>query len=327
MVKSKTQKTVVAGLMLALGILLPLVTSHSIALLPGNVLLPMHIPVLLCGFFCGPMYGAISGLILPFLNSTLTSMPVLYPTAIVMSGELFTYGLMTGLIHKFTGYSQKLRHIYPALILSMVSGRVTYGILSGILLFFNPAMKRLSVITALIQGVPGIIIQLILIPVIVSGIYKNFTRHRSLEANAIKMVEKGFKSCVVIKDNKITYAESRKGIAHILTLYDSGMLKDAYIADTIVGKAAAMIFTRAGISGCYGKTISKKALIQLNKYNIKTTYNTLAENIINRKGDGLCPMESAVIDIDDEVQAIKILRETIEKLQNDSTNQDKTKQS
>lgn len=314
MLKSKTKKTVIAGLMIALGILLPLLTSHSIALLPGNVLLPMHIPVLLCGFFCGPMYGAISGLILPFLNSTLTSMPVLYPTAIVMAGELFTYGLITGLIHKFTGYSRKLRHIYPTLILSMLSGRVVYGIISGILLFFNPAMKKLSVIGALVQGIPGIVIQLVLIPFIVSGIYKNVTRHRTLESDAIKMIEKGVKTCVIIKDGKITYAESPKGIAHIITLYESGMLKDAFVADTVIGKAAAMIFTLAGVSGCYGKTMSREALNRLNKYNIKASYSTLSENIINRKGDGICPMESAVMDIDDEEKAVVVLKETIEKL-------------
>ena len=187
--KTNTKKTVIAGLMTALGILLPFICSHSTGLLPGNVFLPMHIPVLLCGFFCGPMYGAISGILLPFLNSALTSMPVLYPNAVVMSAELFTYGLMTGLIHKSTGHSKKLKHIYLSLILSLLAGRAIYGIVASILLFLNPAAKGLSVTAAILQGIPGIVVQLVLIPVIVSGILKNKTKKNALEYDAIKMIE------------------------------------------------------------------------------------------------------------------------------------------
>ena len=79
MFKSNSKKTVLAGLFLALGILLPFVTSHGTALIPGKVFLPMHIPVLLCGYFCGGFYGAICGFILPYLNSFITGMPALFP--------------------------------------------------------------------------------------------------------------------------------------------------------------------------------------------------------------------------------------------------------
>ena len=318
MLKTKTQRTVIAGLMLALGVLLPFFSSHSIGLLPGNVCLPMHIPVLLCGFFCGPMYGALLGLILPFLNSALTSMPLLYPNAIVMSGELFTYGLMTALIHKFTGYSAKFKAIYPTLIISMLSGRVIYGIISGILLFFNPAMKKLSVIGALVQGIPGIIIQLILIPVIVSRVYKVTTKPRTTKHDAIKMIEDGVKTFVVIKHNKIISAESPKGIRHIINLYEKGLLKNTYVADTVIGKAAAMIFSLAGVRGCHGHLMSKEALSWLESHNIEATYNTLNDNIINRKGDGICPMEATVMDINDEKEAVVLLKAKIEELQKES---------
>jgi uncharacterized membrane protein len=319
MFNSNTKKTVVAGLMLAIGFLLPLLTSHSIVLLPGNVFLPMHIPVLLCGFFCGPLYGALLGLILPFLNSFLTSMPLLYPNAIVMSGELFTYGLMTSLIYKFTGYSGKLRHIYPTLIISMISGRVVYGIVAGILLFFNPAMKKLSVIGAIIQGVPGIIIQLILIPVIVSAIYKNISKKHLTKSDAIRMIEDGSKSCVVVRDNKIINTSSSKGISHILKLYETGVLTNTYVADAIIGKAAAMIFSLSGVKGCYGHIMSKEALNWLNSHNIEATYNTLTDNIINRKGDGICPMEATVADVNDEKTAVVLLKAKIEELQKKSS--------
>ena len=83
MKKSKVQSISVAGMLLALGILLPLVTAHGFCI-PGVVLLPMHIPVLLCGFICGPLYGGVLGFVLPLLNSVLTGMPVMYPMAPIM---------------------------------------------------------------------------------------------------------------------------------------------------------------------------------------------------------------------------------------------------
>lgn len=315
MIKTRTQKTVFAGFMLALGILLPFVTSHGIGFIPGNVLLPMHIPVLLCGFICGPMYGLILGAILPFLSSALTSMPLLYPNAIVMSGELMTYGFMTAFIHKFSGRSNKLTVIYPTLIVSMISGRLTYGILSGILLFFNPAMKKLSVIGAVVQGIPGIIIQLILIPVIISRVFKN---NPQIKQKVIRMIEKGEKNCVVIRNNKIISAESPRGIAHLIKIYEEGILLNSFVADAIVGKAAAMIFTLAGVKGCYGHTMSKEALKWLEEHNIEASYNILTDHIINRKGDGICPMEETVMKVNNENEALILLKEKIASIDTDN---------
>ena len=316
MFKTKTQKLVTAGLMVALGILLPTITSHGIGFLPGKVLLPMHIPVLLCGFFCGPIYGALAGFILPFLNSFISSMPVLYPNAIIMSGELLTYGLISGLIYKLTGCSNKAKHIYPTLIIAMICGRIVYGIISAVLMFLNPALKNLSVIAAVIDGIPGIIIQLVLIPVIVARIRKSTLRKYNAKDEAVKLVNNGSKTCVVVKDDKIISAESPKGIAHLIKLYDSGILEDSFVSDEIIGKAAAMIFTLGKVKSCYGHIMSRKALNWLNDHNIEASYNTLSDNITNRKGDGICPMEETVADIDDEATAIELLKAKVEELKN-----------
>jgi len=314
MLKTNSQKTVTAGLMLAIGILLPLFTSHGIVLLPGNIFLPMHIPVFLCGFLCGPMYAAILGFILPFLNSAITSMPALYPNAIIMSCELFSYGLITATIHKLSGYSRKLRHIYPTLISAMISGRIVYGIVASALLFVNPSLKKLSVIAAVVQGFPGIIIQLILIPVIITRIYKNTSQKHNAKDDAKNMIKEGLKSCVIVRDNKIISAESTKGIKHIINLYEEGLLNGAFVADTVIGKAAAMIFSLAKIKSCYARTISREALTWLSDHNIDTSYSTLTDYIINRKGDGMCPMEETVINIDDEKTALSLLKAKIEEL-------------
>jgi len=314
MFKSKAHKTVLAGLLLAVGILLPFLTSHGIVLIPGNIFLPMHIPVILCGFICGPVYGAMLGFILPFLNSMITSMPVLYPNAIVMSGELFTYGLVSALMYRFTGYSCKLKHLYATLIVSMISGRVVYGFISAILLGFNPSMQKLSAIGALVQGIPGIVIQLILIPVIIKRVYGKTSQKCSVENEAMKMIKSGIKTCVVVKNKKIISAESAKGICHILKLKESGILKDSFVADTVIGKAAAMVFSLAKVRSCYGHSMSESALKWLNEHNIDVSYNTLTPNILNRTGDGICPMEETVMDVDDEEKAIMLLKEKVLKL-------------
>jgi uncharacterized membrane protein len=84
-----------AGLFLALGLVMPFLTGQIPSL--GNKLLPMHIPVLLCGFVCGGPTGLIVGFILPILRSVLFSMPPMYPMAMSMAFELAVYGFVQGL--------------------------------------------------------------------------------------------------------------------------------------------------------------------------------------------------------------------------------------
>ena len=81
---------VLAGFFLAVGIVLPFFTMQIPSI--GNMLLPMHIPVLICGFVCGWPLGLIVGFILPLLRSMLFTMPPMYPTALAMAFELAAYG-------------------------------------------------------------------------------------------------------------------------------------------------------------------------------------------------------------------------------------------
>lgn len=78
----------------AIGVVLPFFTGQIPQI--GNMLLPMHIPVLLCGLICGWQYGGMVGFILPLLRTMLFGMPVLYPTGIAMAFELAAYGLVIG---------------------------------------------------------------------------------------------------------------------------------------------------------------------------------------------------------------------------------------
>ena len=82
-------------------------------------------------------------------------------------------------------------------------------------------------------------------------------------------------------------------------------------ADVIVGKAAAMLFVRAGIVAVYGEVMSKAAKKYLEERQIFCEYTTLTDAIINRKGDGLCPMEQTVAAIGDPDEGYKALKEKI----------------
>lgn len=95
--KHKIQKLVFAALCLSLGMTLPLLTSQMKEI--GDTLLPMHLPVMLCGLMCGYQYGFVVGCCLPFFRSLVFGMPPIYPNAVWMALELATYGLTIGFIY------------------------------------------------------------------------------------------------------------------------------------------------------------------------------------------------------------------------------------
>ena len=164
--KFSAKKLVTAAMLLALGMILPTLT-HSIG--AGAVILPMHIPVLLGGLLLGAPWGAALGFLLPYLSS-LTGMPPLFPTAVAMSLELCAYGAFTGLFYR------KLRwNIYPALIASMLIGRIVSGIVNATLLSAvgSTYTFRIFFTASFVTGLPGIVIQVVLIPVIVMLLEKS----------------------------------------------------------------------------------------------------------------------------------------------------------
>lgn len=163
MIQNKTQRLSVAGLFLALGIILPYATAHGLGL-PGTLLLPMHIPVLLCGFLCGPLYGMLCGMALPPLNTLLTGMPSPFPMLPIMFFELTVYGLVSGLLFSKTPLGQKKFGIYAALPITMLCGRIAYAATFYTLMLTVGKLKALAVTAAITTGLPGILIQLLIIP-------------------------------------------------------------------------------------------------------------------------------------------------------------------
>jgi hypothetical protein len=135
----------------------------------------MHIPVLLCGFLCGGLYGIVVGAAAPLLSSLLFGMPTLYPSGISMMFELAAYGLATGILFRLLvkqiGKTPglKIATVYITLILSMLCGRVVWGITRVFMTTFSDeAFTFAAFIAGAFTGaVPAIITHIIVIPIIV----------------------------------------------------------------------------------------------------------------------------------------------------------------
>lgn len=162
------EKIILSALFLAIGMVLPLITGQIKEI--GDSLLPMHFPVILCGIICGAKYGFTVGLILPFFRSFIFGMPPFFPNAVWMSAELAAYGFVVGLLYNHF-FKKQLWWLYASMIISMISGRVVWGITK--LLLYGLEGKVFSfqmfISGALLDAWAGIILQLVLIPFIVSA--------------------------------------------------------------------------------------------------------------------------------------------------------------
>lgn len=159
------KRMTLAALFVAIGFLLPFLTGQIPQI--GSMLSPMHIPVLLCGFVCGPWFGLLVGAVTPLLRSLLLGMPPLFPVAIAMAFELAAYGLAAGLLYQLL--PKKPLYVYVSLIGAMLIGRVVWGIAMAVLLGLTGGAFpfRAFLAGAFINAWPGIILHILIIPPIV----------------------------------------------------------------------------------------------------------------------------------------------------------------
>ena len=121
-------------------------------------------------------------------------------------------------------------------------------------------------------------------------------------------------TCVLCK-GETTYVSDRMGIAPMMEFLDADIdLVGFSAADRIVGKAAAMLFALAGVREIYAEVLSERAIPILQKYGIGYSCGRLTPVIINRKGDGACPMENAVEHLEEPAAAREAIRKTLELL-------------
>ena len=135
----------------------------------------------------------------------------------------------------------------------------------------------------------------------------------SLE-HARKILEMGGYTCVLCKGDK-TYFSNEHGVKPLLTwIHEKTIEQGCCAADQIVGKAAAFLYIKLGISELYAKVISEQAIPILEEYGILFAYDQMVAFIMNRKGDDMCPMEKTVVGIADPESAVRALTEKVKEL-------------
>lgn len=173
MKKENVKNLVLSSMFFCLGLVLPFLTGQIPKI--GNMLLPMHIPVLLCGLICGWRYGGVVGFFLPTVRSLIFGMPVFFPNAVGMAFELLTYGILSGLI-----FGKSRRHnilsLYFSLAVTVVCGRLVWATAQVIMLGLGEDgfSFALFVTKGFVNAFPGLILQFILIPTIMM-IFKKAT--------------------------------------------------------------------------------------------------------------------------------------------------------
>lgn len=165
---SKTKQLVFSAVFLLLGLLIPQLFHFFPIGNVGSILLPMHIPVLLCGFFIGPWWGILVGGLTPAFSNLVTGMPPVHIMPFMVI-ELAVYGLVAGLSYRLLKIRNQFVKIYLSLVIAMIAGRGIYAIslLVGSKLLHLEVMGPIAALNATVQGIPGILIQLVLIPPIV----------------------------------------------------------------------------------------------------------------------------------------------------------------
>lgn len=168
---TNTKTMVLSAMFLAIAFVLPFFTGQIQQI--GSMLCPMHLPVLLCGFLCGPSWGCIVGFVAPILRSLVLGMPPMFPQAVCMALELATYGLLAGFFYKLL--PEKKINIYFALIFAMLGGRVVWGLAMLMSMGITGGKFGFEAFLAgaITNAIPGIVIQLILIPILVMTINKS----------------------------------------------------------------------------------------------------------------------------------------------------------
>ncbi|WP_337617417.1 ECF transporter S component [Acidaminococcus timonensis] len=318
-----------AGLLVALGILIPFVTGHGFGM-AGNILLPMHFTVLLSGFLLGPQGGLLVGVMTPILSSLLTGMPPAFPMLPAMVGELGTYGLATGALW------QRGKGLYISLLGAMVLGRVVHALLMVCFIAWQGKAIGFSLLFFLVQGIPGTVLQLVLLPAILRrlGLERPAATETDLCRPTPAVLQKGNdsmetliqeqmeqilhhgQSIALIKNHNVIFTDRSRGVMPLLKLLDKQpeLLRDALVVDKIIGKAAAMLLTLGGVKEIHTYMLSQNGRAFLERHHIPVTAQCDIDMIQNRQKDGICPFEKSVLDTEDLEEAYARLKATARRL-------------
>lgn len=161
-IRKSTQNLAASAMLMAIGLALPFFTGQIPQI--GNMLLPMHLPVLVCGLVCGWQYGGVVGFVLPLFRYVLFGMPPM-PNGIAMAFELAAYGAIAGFLYGHSRW-QCIVALYRSLIAAMLGGRVIWGIVRILMIGVSKEAFtwQMFMAGAFFNAIPGILLQLSLIP-------------------------------------------------------------------------------------------------------------------------------------------------------------------
>ena len=170
-IRNYVRKIVLCAMFLAIGIVLPFFTGQIPQV--GSMLLPMHIPVILCGLICGGKSGAAVGFIMPLMRSMIFIMPPMYPDAVAMAFELASYGFIVGFMYENARW-HCVKSLYRCMVTAMIGGRLVWGIAMVALLGMgkNGFTFAMFLTRAFANAIPGIILQLLFIPAMMLALDK-----------------------------------------------------------------------------------------------------------------------------------------------------------
>ncbi|NBH80541.1 ECF transporter S component [Clostridiaceae bacterium] len=177
-----TQNLALSAMFIAIGIVLPFFTGQLQQI--GNMLLPMHLPVLLCGLICGWQYGAAVGFILPPLRYVMFAAPPIFPIGAAMAVELAAYGLIAGFLYNRSRW-QCIISLYRSLIAAMIGGRLVWGIARVLMTGVSGEAFtwQMFLSGALLTAIPGIMIQLVFIPAVMVALDRTGMVHFRRESH------------------------------------------------------------------------------------------------------------------------------------------------
>jgi thiamine transporter ThiT len=160
-----------SGMFLAVALVMPFLTGQVPQI--GSMLCPMHIPVLLGGYVCTGLWGMVVGFAAPILRSMIFGMPPMFPTAFCMAFELAVYGFAAGWLYRIL--PKKKIYVYVSLLGAMILGRIVWGVVMFCCMGLDTTQFGLDAFLAgaIVNAVPGIIVQIILIPILVISLRKS----------------------------------------------------------------------------------------------------------------------------------------------------------
>jgi hypothetical protein len=154
---------VISSVMTALALVLP-VAFHAVGL--GNKFLPMLLPLLLNGFLVPLPWAVLTGAAVPLVSSLATGMPPMFPP--IAAGMALEGAVLGGVAAVMFGAGR--RSLWIA-----VAGAIVLGRLAGLAALYLLAKAfglppGLASLASLVQGIPGVILQVAVVPTVVGAL-------------------------------------------------------------------------------------------------------------------------------------------------------------